>query len=286
MILHQYIDKNADRYVSIASLASVREGFLHYMETKEAPEEWRDGNRRCLEGLGADNWHNQHEGSWTGGSTDQIIQWAREGYDDGGFASSLDLPAVRRVKTKTRHESEGDMDVESILNGEDRPFRGRVKRRRLAGIRIEVSMDFNAGVNASIIRDYAQWVNALIAGITAKGIDPEVVAIKHTDQLFRKGSGRSRNARTEIVVKEAGRISDWTAASSLFSPAGYRTLSFFAQIASAEAFSADCSMVLGYPKRDGRWNVSMDGHALKITSGMSAFPSAEMTGKLYALGIL
>jgi hypothetical protein len=227
---------------------------------------------------------------WVGGrgffgaTAAEMTDWVDHGRLVPGMAIKATSEAARRMKIRW-NDFDGELDVERMLEGDDRPFALRERRKRQAGLALRLQYNFLGSVPAEVLADYAQWTAELIAGLQGQACDLQIDVYSTVSMLF---SGRPGRVTTNIRVKRFGKRSSLKSWGALFSPSGYRMLGFTARMMACSAHKLPCSTNMGASVAPG-WGITLDEKTRTLTvttspSG-SVFPRELMDAKLAALRI-
>jgi len=256
----------------------------HTMGYDEVAQTWRalchDG--RKLVGQPYDvqlaGWRTRPE--FYGARVADMTGWVDNGFIAPGMDVKPGRPVIDRAKIR-RNDFDGDLDVELMLQGDDRPYLRRDKRKRQAGVTLRLQFNFLADVPASVLADYGQWVAELIAGLQGQSFDLQI-------DVFSDVTMEGRKVSTEIRVKRFGKRSSLKSWGALFSPAGYRMLGFTARMMCCREHGVRCHRSMGASIAPG-WDLRFDEEARVLTVACHAharhFPREMMDGKLAALSI-
>lgn len=226
---------------------------------------------------------NSWSGGWSGATIDQAREWTARGYEppalDTGAVASLSSD-VDKPRWIWSDDPEGEFDHDLYSSGEVDCYRSRTKRAQRVGINVEMGFGFHAGMKASTIADYANWVGSVLQAIQRQGFDVALSLFYEGTNTYRGGS----NDRVSIQVARFGERVMFREWSALFSPAGFRHL-FFAAIVVAEETDPPVKAAegLGSPKHR-KYAVTFDKatRTLRFDNAQGPFPADQMSAEFEA----
>lgn len=241
-----------------------------------------DYNRKGWEQRVADR---KDENSFTGCTTAQMLDWLNTGYRVPGLegVDATLIPASPRKRIS--YQDEGDeMMIDMILAGESEFFLVREKQPTKPSIQVKIGVSFSASIPAKVVNSYQSWVARMLRTLDGFGLDVQV-------DLESAGSGQIDGVRAVhtvvIRVKESGVASNFSSWSPMFSPGGYRHLTFMAIMQSADRVGKRYGFGLGSPKGCDDWDITYDKstNVLQVSNSNSSadFPEWIMTSKLRAI---
>jgi hypothetical protein len=260
----------------------------HTMTYDEVAQTWRsivhDGlklkyQRNTLEHM-RESW--QSAGTvFYGGTCAEMTERVDGGWLAPGMEVKTGSPQVDRMRVR-RHDMDGELDVELALQGDDRPYLLRQKRRRQAGLQINIQYNFLATTEAAVLADYGRWIASLIAGLQGRAFDLQIDVFSVVRMPF--GKTTLDLVRTNVRVKRFGKRSSLKSWGALFSPTGYRMLGFCARMMACSEHGRLCNPGMGASVAPG-FDVKLDGRVLTSTCapGASSFPREYMDSKLAGL---
>lgn len=222
-------------------------------------------------------------GTWAGFDPDSLRDWIRNGYKAKAFQNmQAESPPIRK-RRKMIFADEGEMQVDLALSGFDTPFISWTKRESAPGLRVDVQANFLSDVSADVIEQYQTWVARLLYTLESNGFDLEVnvfsVAVGYMGRHY------DRKGRVTVNVKQAGKISDFSRWSVMFSPAGFRGLIFAARNLQCSRMGLTCDKGMGQSVAP-RWDVEFDDKTRHLTIRTDRharnFPEQEMDLKVRA----
>lgn len=240
------------------------------------------GNQRKWDSLKSDR---QDEGNWTGCTNVQMLDWLNSGYRVPGLegVDSTLIPAA--PKRKLRFAEEGDeMLIDLAWSGVDEHFITWDRRDTKPSLKVKISVSFSAIIPSAIVNSYQSWVARMLQTIDLFGLDMQV-------DLISPGRGQFGNPNAVhapvIRVKQSGTASDFSNWSPMFSPGGFRHLTFLAIIESADRAGHIVSSGLGRPVQCDTWKVTYDKETNELfvmnNNDRSEFPEFLMTQQLIAI---
>jgi hypothetical protein len=241
----------------------------------------------------AKEWHSSPDqgsepGSWSGGSANQTEQWILHGYFADDFQHTIGQEHNIQTTSIVWNEEEGDPDITRIICGYDDIFLGALQAPSLSGIKIMIDLDFNAQVEAPVIREYGAFCASLINALMESGFDVEIDIRMDTAAMFT-GYGGDDVTRKLIRVKEFGELLDFTSFSAAFGPTGMRHLNFTAIGLAGDRLSKVVSAGLGRAIGTA-WEVVWDERnrvvELRCDSNTSGFPGSKMAEQAIEAGIM
>jgi hypothetical protein len=206
--------------------------------------------------------------------------------DSGYLAPGMDIrPAANtRPRRKLRFDEEGELQVDMALSGHDTPFLNWGKRNRTPGLKLKVELAVRADTPPAVLKDYAQWLTALVAGMQAKGFDLEIDVVSRAKQV----SLDKDRVDLSVRVKRFGRKSDLKSWGAILSPGGFRRLIFLGRALASEAHGRTLWSGMGISFGPS-WGVDFDAKAHTMTVRCAAssdrFPREEMDRQLRELKI-
>ena len=220
---------------------------------------------------------------FAGCTVPQMDEWIDHGYKAAGM--EIKPAANSRPRRKLRFDEEGELQVDMALSGHDTPFLNWGKRTRTPGVKLKIELAVRATTPASVLRDYAEWLSALVAGMQGKGFDLEIDVVSRAKSVIAQSSAQ---VDVGIRVKKFGRKSDLRSWGAIFSPGGFRRLIFLARIMACEANGKVASSGFG-GSFGPEWGVDFDPKTRTMTVRCAAstarFPREEMDRQLGELKI-
>jgi hypothetical protein len=228
----------------------------------------------------------ERDGNWSGSTNAEMRNWLDNGYLVPGLdgVDSTLIPGA--PKRKLRFAEEGDeMLIDLAWSGVDEHFITWDKRYTKPSLEVKINISFSAIVPARIINSYQSWVARMLQTIDQFGLDMQV-------DLISPGIGQMQAAAAAkhtvvIRVKKSGEASDFANWSPMFSPGGFRQMTFLAIVQSADLAGSDVSHGLGRPVDSNEWAVKYDSdtNVLAVTNNNdgSDFPEFHMTQSLIAI---
>jgi hypothetical protein len=219
-----------------------------------------------------------------GGTTAEVREWLRRGYDLPKLPDELPRPASNlshKPRWRRSDDPEGEFQYDDFLNGETEYYLARDRVGPKPGINVEVTLDFNANVSSRVVAGWAEWVGSALRAIQGQGYDLAVTVYTPARGLYRDED----ISETHIVLATFGQqklTADW---STIWSPAGFRHLMFCACCMADEREGKKAAPGLGSAVPEG-WDVKWNGETrtLKLTNGTGdEVPAHELTQKLAEL---
>jgi len=225
------------------------------------------------------------EGNWTGATNAETLNWLQNGYMVPGLdgVDSTLIPGA--PKRKLRFAEEGDeMLIDLAWSGVDEHFITWDKRMTKPSLQVKISVSFSSIIPFRIVNSYQSWVARMLQTIDSFGLDMQVDLIAPGTHQLNNDPGK----HTAVIrVKESGEANDFSNWSPMFSPAGYRHLTFLAIVKSADVLNIPVAMGLGKVIDANEWTVVYDKETnvltVKNNNDMSDFPEFAMTQKLIAI---
>lgn len=182
---------------------------------------------------------------WSGNVTAKdMAKFIKEGYPV--FAQAIEEAEISPLR-KRRHlrynDFEGEYQHDLFLSGDSNYFQDFPKRLRNPGARFNINQAFSAATNGKTVVEYLRWNLKSLMALESSGIDCAVTVHSAYESLFQSG----KDCTVIIPVKKENEASDYKAWSALFSPGGYRILTFFSMIIAADRLDEDISSLFGYP---------------------------------------
>lgn len=230
-----------------------------------------------------DGWRDQPD--HYGATLAQMTDWVDHGRLADGMTIKASPPSFDRQKLRF-NDFDGELDVERLLDGDDRPFRLREKRQRQRAVRLAIQYNFRSNVDPSVLAAYAHWCAELIAGLQSGSFDLQIDVFSDVKMEILKAT---RPVRTNIRVKRFGKRSSLKSWGALFSPAGFRMLGFTARLMACHEHGVPCNPNMGASQAPG-WGLSFDEETRTLTINTNAsegvrFPKEMMDTKLAALKV-
>ena len=230
-----------------------------------------------------ERWRDDSERSFYGANMTETVAWLDEGYELPDMPAGLPPIAAETMDNRWRYTDDPTIGAychEMFMSGDPLHYLAKVPQPVKPGIAVEVQMSFSANVRHKLIAQYGRWIGRALASLEARGYDMRL------DTVY-VGSGVMRDQRrteTRIRVTDFGEVTlarDWSA---LFSPGGWRLLTFMAIALPGERDNKRVSRSLGSPQGAHGWDLDFDPETrvLKVMcqSMASTFPAEEMTEKL------
>jgi hypothetical protein len=220
--------------------------------------------------------------SFAGCTREEMRGWVDNGYT----APGMEIKPARqsRPRRKLRFAEEGELQVDLALSGHDTPFLDWGKRTRTPGLKLKVELAVRASTPAQVLRDYAEWLTALVAGLQDRGVDLEIDVVSRAKNVAADG----RALDLSIRVKRFGRKSDLKSWGAILSPGGFRRLVFTGRMMGCEGNGTAASGGFG-ASFGPEWGLDFDAKAhtltVKCAALTSRFPREEMSAQLAALKI-
>jgi hypothetical protein len=221
--------------------------------------------------------------SFAGCTREDMRGWIDNGY----VATGMKLkPAVNsRPRRKMRFAEEGELQVDMALSGHDTPYLTWGKRTRTPGLKLKVELAVRGNTPAAVLKDYAEWLAALVAGMQGKGFDLEIDVVSRAKGVV---NGSTAQVDVGVRVKRFGRKSDLKSWGAIMSPGGFRHLIFLARILACEANGKPASPNFG-GSFGPAWGLDFDANTRTLTVKCAAvsaeFPREEMDRQLAELRI-
>lgn len=239
------------------------------------------GNTRELERIVEDNWIG--DSGWTGCTISEMREWLERGYTVEGLQGMESL-IVANPRRRLNFREEGDeLLIDLAWSGVDEHFSEWEKRISKPAISVEIDCSYSAKNPFSAIQPYLLWVARMLQSLDELGLDTEV---KLTNTVTNAYVGQSGQVSTYVKVKSFGQASDIAAWSAMFSPGGFRMLTFTAKVLAANDAGKVIESHLGYPVNPSGYDLQYDSESnvlrVKQPNGGS-FPEFDMTQKLSAL---
>jgi hypothetical protein len=221
--------------------------------------------------------------SFAGCTREEMRGWIADGYMAAGMKIK---PATNtRPRRKMRFAEEGELQVDMALSGHDTPYLTWGKRTRTPGLKLKVELAVRGNTPAAVLKDYAEWLSALVAGMQAKGIDLEIDVVSRAKGVV---NGSTQQVDVGVRVKRFGRKSDLKSWGAIMSPGGFRHLIFLARIMACEAHGKVANPNFG-GSFGPAWGVRFDEATRTLTVKCAAvsaeFPREEMDRQLGELKI-
>lgn len=226
------------------------------------------------------------DSKWIGCTVEEMSNWLINGFTvEGlqGIDSSL-LPS--KPKRRTRFSEEGDeMLIDLAWSGIDEHWIEVEKRNVKPGLKVEIHLSFNYNFEAKVIVDYQRWIARMLQTFDENAIDVEVDLVSEGIGVYEPRSKEKSNVR--VRVKESGEAADFASWSAMFSPGGFRQLTFLGIVMSGDHFKRKVSTSLGsavyHPSWAVEYNEGDNVLTIRNPGRTNEFPEFEMTQKLQAV---
>ena len=220
---------------------------------------------------------------FAGCTTAQMDEWIDRGYLADGM--KIKPAANTRPRRKLRFDEEGEIQVDMALSGHDTPFLNWGKRKRTPGVKLKVELAVRAVTPPSVLRDYAEWLSSLVAGMQGQGFDLEIDVVSRAKSVV---ADAMTQVDVGIRVKQFGRKSDLKSWGAILSPGGFRRLVFLSRIMACESHGRVASPGFG-ASFGPAWGLEFDAKTRTLTIKCAAvtdrFPREEMDRQLAELKI-
>jgi hypothetical protein len=227
----------------------------------------------------------EKENNWAGSTNAEMLNWLNNGYQVPGLdgVDSTLIPGA--PKRKLRFAEEGDeMLIDLAWSGVDEPFITWDKRMTKPSLQVKISTSFSATIPARIVNAYQSWIARMLQTIDSFGLDMQV-------DLISPGIGQFRGIDSKHTVitrvKDSGTATDFANWSPMFSPGGFRQMTFLAIIQSADRAGKEVGYGLGRPTDCHEWKLKYDSDTNELTvtnnNDGSDFPEFLMTQSLIAI---
>jgi len=222
---------------------------------------------------------------WSGLTNDQMLNILKFGYQVPGLDGVDSVLMEGAPRRKTRFMDEGDeMMIDMVLSGESEHFMVREKRYSKPSLNVKIGIAFSSIIPQEIVNAYQSWCARMLQTIDAWGLQMQVDLLSPGMGQF----GSTEKTHTVVIrVKESGEASDFANWSPMFSPGGFRHLTFLGIIQSADRAGMAVSHGLGRPTNCKEWDVEYDKETNELlvlnNNDHSAFPEFIMTQKLVAV---
>ena len=212
------------------------------------------------------------------GMTDKLDKgYAPDGEFNGYANGSADQIRAELV----RDDEMGDLDLQSIISGEDsyRIMYEEVPSPRSVTITAQVNM--LGDVPVKILTEYTDFILRAIMAAETMGAAPGLEILHLVRGVFTKSD--SEHLTLTIPLVNQGEAMDPTSWRAFLSPGGFRMLGFVARGIAANKLNKKVRYGFGRSAGPG-WDVKRDGDHITITCPPSAydFPREEMEAKLVA----
>jgi hypothetical protein len=272
-------DGRNQRYV-ILEWAEVKD---RVMRTIEGGEAWKSQPAMEYNLLGMHR--SPYQKTWYTGDSyapAHLLGWLRDGFRAPEFANSAEIVPAALQHRATWSDEDGDIDLGRLYGGHDEFMLGMAERETKPGVRVQIEYAFACGVTGKCIASYGAWVAGLLGAMEQYGFDMVVDMWIPLDNLYNGDRGVRSNVL--VRVKKANETSDFTEWSSIFSPAGYRTLGFSAKCVAGDKIGKTASSSLGMTIGGKTWNLVYDPEESLVTITCNqrayageAFPHEKLT---------
>lgn len=263
--------------LTVLKFSDLRRDYIESVESRDASKVLKMfGNRERWETIISSN---ARRSDWQGCTNAQMIDWLKNGYAVPGLegVDSTLLPGA--PKRKIRFAEEGDeMLIDLAWSGVDEHFMTWDKRQVKPSFRVVINCCFSAYVGAEVVNAYQQWCARMLQTIDSFGFDMQVDLAAPNSAPFHD---------VAIRVKESGEASDFSNWSPMFSPGGFRHLTFLAFIQACDTHGKIVQPGLGHVAQSNAWSVSYDEseQVLTVTNNNDGreFPEFQMTQSFIAI---
>lgn len=225
---------------------------------------------------------------WQGYTADDCKRWLTSGYQTTALQNLGQFnPPLRKKRRILFGEDGEEFHYDIAASGDENFMSYSTERERIPGCKIEISLGFQAGVNAKILTEYASWICKAIYSIISAGIDPEIAITYKGRRTFH---GENRVTSTRIVVKKEREVMDFRSFSPMLSPAQFRAYMFCAMYMHAE--HSGTTITSGHGSSQGlggfeafnvAWNSDTKHLAFNCDyNAYGGFPQAKMEADLRA----
>jgi hypothetical protein len=222
---------------------------------------------------------------WVGATLSEMNEWLTSGYTVEGLNGVDPSLFPARPKRKIIYAEEGDeLLIDLAWSGVDEHFIEWEKRNTKPGLRVEIECGFSATIDSAVLNAYQRWIARMLQSLEEAAIDCEIDIAYRGRNCFSGDYGEV--AETRVRVKESGEASDFAAWSAMFSPGGFRQLTFAGIVMNAEFHGKTADLGLGVPVTEREWTLAYDpeSNTLRVAnSNAGNFPEFEMTEKFKAV---
>jgi len=274
---------SSDDYSFTMKFTELRETYKRFATGDFSQLKRESRNLRTAEGV-LSSWKDMER--WTGCTIPEMSDWLDRGFIVDGLAgvdSSL-FPA--KPRRKLQYSEDGDeLLLDLAWSGVDEHFIEWEKRDRNPGLKVEIECAFSASVDIETVSKYQVWLARMLQSLDEAAIDCEI-DITYRGRSCYPDDPYGKVSSHKVRVKESGEASDFAAWSAMFSPGGFRGLTFAAILTAADFHGKYVDSGLGTPVTESDFNVSYDpdSNTLRVVNGNRAgFPEFEMTEKFKAV---
>lgn len=216
--------------------------------------------------------------SFYGPSSEQMVEWLRQGYRPEGLTLDPPITPVRK-RRRLQFSEEGELQLDLAWSGHDTPFLQWTTRESRPGMRVSVYTNFQAGTNVKVVQDYYQFVLRALVALESAGIDLEIWITSDSRDVFQ--GDYSSTLVSHVQVKKEGEQTDYLGWSPMISPGGYRHLKFLDYVLASDALGKTITAGLGRAKdMTHSWRVTFEPNERVLTFRCpwhpNDFPAQEM----------
>lgn len=224
-------------------------------------------------------WQKDSSRAWTGATTDDMRLWLAAGYRVEGLKLNPALVPTRE-RRKLRFAEEGELQIDLAMSGFDYPFLEWQKRIARPGMTVNVALQFNSHTPVETVAAYAKWVARAIQAIETAGYNIEVNVVTESRKSFERNNGKLKMVTR---VKKENEHTDFLAWSALFSPGGFRMLTFFQIMKAGDHFNKTVANDLGIGESNP-WKLDYNRETATLNifhgEGYDPFPGEVWTNQL------
>jgi hypothetical protein len=244
-------------------------------------------------------WHNhiyddddEYGKGWYGSTPKEMLEYLDNGYHAPEFAHAAEYVEIAERRVSAWNDEEGEADPGRLIGGFDDFYLGMSKKEKRPGLRVQIEYAFAAGMSSKTLQEYGAWVAGFLGALEATGYDLEVDIWTPLDDLYVG----DRQVRSNVLmrVKRQNEVSDFTEWSAIFSPGGYRHLTFCAKCVAGDKIGKVATSSLGITVGGKSWGVEYDreDQTVRVTvnqrgwGGNEKFPKELLNDQAIKIGLL